>query len=248
MQITCPQCRIRVPVANIALDTGWAKCDSCNEVFRLADIVEGYQAGQAPSAIVERPFDAWAKLERTPRQLGIVLPPHGMRAAAWGLLGFAAFWLLFIAFWTAGALRLFFGQKPAGAIPLEQIIFASFSAPFWVVGVIMLGSVLWMSRGSVSVYLDAGQAYLERRCLIYRRVRRLSRGQIQCARPCAAVVKPDNSTYLPHAVEIVFESGSFKIPCTSKAEEDWLIAEVNEFLKTVAYSPSPDDLLSPNRP
>lgn len=255
MQVRCPKCRLELPVANVSFEAGLLKCDACNEVFPLSDILP-----------VERPFDAWAKLERTERQLGIVVPPQGMRAATWGLLGFAAFWLAFIAFWTAGVLGFApFGKMAAGAIPRAQVIFASFSIPFWLAGFGMLAGVIWSSRGSTSVYIDSGRAYLEKRCLTYLRRRCVSREKVQCARPgtvivqqvttkpvawvteCArpeaVLVQRENGTYSPFSAELIYEGGSFKIPCNSQSEQDWIISEINGFLKSVPYSPADTDLL-----
>lgn len=233
MQVRCPKCRLELPVANISFETSLLKCDACNEVFPLSDILP-----------VERPFDAWAKLECTERQLGIVVPPQGMRAATWGLLGFAAFWLAFIAFWTAGALGFApFGKMAAGAIPRAQVIFASFSIPFWLAGFGMLAGVIWSSRGSTSVYIDSGRAYLEKRCLTYLRRRCVSREKVQCARPGTVIVQRENGTYSPFSAELIYEGGSFKIPCNSQSEQDWIISEINGFLKSVPYSPADTDLL-----
>jgi hypothetical protein len=30
-----------VPAEGLALDTDWGKCTACQEVFRLADVIEG---------------------------------------------------------------------------------------------------------------------------------------------------------------------------------------------------------------
>ena len=58
MQVKCPNCRRQVPARNVSLDTGWVKCEACNEIFPMAD-VEGYQPGVAGTLpAIERPFDA----------------------------------------------------------------------------------------------------------------------------------------------------------------------------------------------
>lgn len=241
MRVNCPKCRAEVAAANISLEKGWAKCTVCNEVFALADVVEGFRTAAESPPVLERPFDAWARLERADRKLAIVIPPQGMRAGTWALFGFAIFWLGFIAFWTAGALGVFWGNNAAAPINWGNAIFASFSIPFWAVGFGMLGGVVWASRGSLSVYLDASKMYIERRCLIYRRGRFISRDNVQCARPGVTVVQNQNTMPLP-SVEIIYENGTFRLPCNSPAEQDWLIAEVNSFLAAVPYSPSDVDL------
>lgn len=224
----------------MSLDTGWAKCEACNEIFPLAE-VDGYQPGAPAPPAIERPFDAWAKLLREPHKLGIVIPPHGMRAGTWGLFAFATTWLSFITFFTyfwhqgAGNFGGFFGNVDWMTIP------------FWGVGFLLIGSVLWASRGSHSVYLDGNQMVTELRCLVWRRRRFISRDKVQCARRGVAIVKDDRSTYQPNSVEIVYENGSFPLPCNSPAEEAWLIGEINDFLKSTPYSPLPTELFRPEQ-
>ena len=41
MKVQCPRCSTQVPVANISLDTGWGKCEVCQELFPLAEVVPG---------------------------------------------------------------------------------------------------------------------------------------------------------------------------------------------------------------
>lgn len=232
MQVKCPKCRLQVPVRNVSLDAGWAKCQVCNEIFPLAD-VEGYQPGTAAPPAIERPFDAWAKVLRTVQNLRVVVPPKGMRAGTNALLAFATTWLSF-----TGFLSYTFHRGAAGD-------FDWFMIPFWGVGFLLLGTVVWQSRGCHSVYLDANQMVTGLRCLFWRRRRIISRNQVQCARRGVAIVKDDNSTYQPNSVEIVYENGSFPLPCNSLAEEAWLIGEINDFLKSTPYSPLSTELYRP---
>src|SRR5688572_14303240 len=113
MKVQCPACDTVVPVENISLDAGWGKCASCQDVFQLADVLPGYVTPSPTSTPrAERPFDARAHLERDASELMIHVPAQGMRASTWGMLGFATFWTAFVAFWTAGALGVFFNQGP----------------------------------------------------------------------------------------------------------------------------------------
>lgn len=233
MQVKCPNCRLQVPARNVSLDTGWGKCEACNEIFPLADI-EGYQPSAPPPAL-ERPFDAWAKVLRSPQTLGIVIPPKGMRAGTNALLAFATTWLSFTGFMSYS-----FHRGAASE-------FEWFMIPFWGIGFLLLGTVVWHSRGSHRVYLDANQMVTELRCLFWRRRRFVSRDNVQCARPGVAIVRDDKSTYQPNSVEIVYENGSFPLPCNSLAEEAWLIDEINDFLKSTPYSPLPTELFRPEQ-
>ena len=228
MKINCPACGNPIPASDISLEKGWGKCAKCQEVFRLADVLDGFHDD---AFLPERPFDAWATLERDRKSLSIHVPAQGMRASTWGMLGFATFWLAFIAFWTTGALGLF-GK---GGIKPANLGFAAFSTPFWLVGFGMLAGVAWTSRGTRSVWLDSVQLITELRCFPWRRRRVIDRQQVQCAREGTATVRNNSPNWNPYFVEIVFTKGSFKISCDSEAERTWLIAEINDFLQSVPY-------------
>jgi hypothetical protein len=232
MKVTCPTCREPIAAADIALDKGWAKCMRCNEVFALADRLPGYAAAVAKK---DRPFDAWAIVERDARRLTVHLPAQGMRAGTFAGLGFAIVWTGFIAFWTAGALGVFFNKGP---LKLENALFAAFSTPFWLIGFGMFGGVIWMARGTRSVLVDASKLVTELRCLMWRRTRRLSRDQVQCARVGTIQTIQKQGSLPTPSVEIIFTKGSFKLPCASEAEQQWLIAEINDFLQAVPSDPT----------
>jgi hypothetical protein len=240
MKVYCPDCGKVIPGENIALESGWAKCCRCQEVFNLSDVVPGYtpraSEGTAGRLLPERPFDAWAVLERTDATLMIHLPAQGMRAAICGMLAFATFWLAFVAFWTASALGLF-----GGKLELANLLFASFSTPFWLVGFGMLGAVLWAARGTRTVYIDASVMQTRLSCLFWRRQKTIDRAAVQHARQGVKQFESDdgNSTYFPCSAEIIYDKGSFRLPCTSEPERAWLLAQINDFLQAVSYLPSP---------
>ncbi|HKD37820.1 MAG TPA: hypothetical protein VKB78_13505, partial [Pirellulales bacterium] len=213
MKITCPTCSQIIPAENIALASGWAKCSRCNEVFPLADLLPGYSPPSAGSEVLpERPFDAWAIAERTRDNLKIHVPAQGMRGGLWGMLILAIVWNGFVAFWTASALGLLFGGNRAG-IHWQNAIFASFSTPFWLAGLGMMANILWMARGTRTVYLDASRLYTEKRCLIWRRRRTLDRSQVQFARVGETKVTNKSGPQYPQTLaEIVFTRGSFALP------------------------------------
>ena len=242
MKLLCPTCHQTIPSEDIELALGWAKCRRCDEIFKLAEILPDYAAagGTPPGGLPERPFDAWAVVDRTPEHLIIGIPPQGMRAATWGMLGFATFWLAFIAFWTAGALGVFFG---GGQVRWENGLFAAFSTPFWLVGFGMVGAVLWSARGSRRVYLDASILYTESRCLTARWRKTIDRSEVQHAREGVLQARSENNnaSYTPYSVEIVYTKGSYRLPCTTEAEQKWLIGQINDFLQTVSYRPAPQD-------
>jgi len=231
MKVNCPNCGEIVPAEGLALDTSWGKCTACHEVFRLADVIEGYVAPseeQVPGK-PERPFDAWAVVERQLDRLLIHIPPHGLRAGTLALLGFAIFWLAFVAFWTAGALGLLFNGQMRGV----NIVFLCFSIPFWLVGFGMLGGVLWASRGSRTVYFDGVEMVTGLRCLLWRRRRVHDLATVQNARQSSQKTSSDEEFATDtYSVEIVYSSGSLVLPCSSRAEQQWLLAEINDYLQS----------------
>jgi hypothetical protein len=237
MKLHCPVCNALTPAANIDLQAGWGKCESCNEVFRLADVVPDFQAsvtaaGSLSETRVERPFNAHATVERTRQELTVHSPAHGMRAGAWALLGFATFWLAFIAFWTAGALGVFFGQAGGGPQAFN-ILFACFSIPFWLIGFGMLGAVLWIARGTQTMRMDSVSKEMETetRCLVWSRRKRIGLDRVQCARAHQPTTASNGTSVTTSSgVEIVFEAGSYVIGTDSEDEKRWLMFEINDFL------------------
>ena len=244
MKLLCPTCHQSLPSEDIELALGWAKCRRCDEIFKLAEILPEYVAagGTPPGGLPERPFDAWAVVDRTPEHLIIGIPPQGMRAATWGMLGFATFWLAFIAFWTAGALGVFFG---GGRVRWENGLFAAFSTPFWLVGFGMVGAVLWSARGSRRVYLDALILYTESRCLSALAKNDRPVGGPARPRGCLAGQKREQQRQLHTLLggnRLYQRFLSAAVHDRGRAE--WLIGQINDFLQTAPYRPAPQDGLS----
>jgi hypothetical protein len=227
MKVHCPSCRELILSTDIDLSSGWAKCAACHEVFELSNLLPGYRSQELSSkGSLERPFNARAVVDQSPQLLDIAIPRQGFRVATLAMLGFATFWLGFIAFWTAGALGVFFGGGPPQP---ANIGFAAFSTPFWIVGFVMLGGVAWSAFGTKRVQLDANELRTETRCLLYFRRRTIDRMQVQCARRHVPKTQDQNTSY--YGAEIIFEKGSYLLPADDEAEADWLIAIINDSLK-----------------
>lgn len=240
MKVNCPQCGQVVPAENICLATGWATCPACNELIRLADVVPDFPPPGVGPARPQRPFDAHALLERTPQRLLLHVPARGMKGY-WALVGFAVFWLSFVAFWTAAALGLLWGE---GVRPWN-LGFAAFSIPFWLVGFGMLGGALFAARAEYTVRIDASFLLTQVRCLFWRRRKVIDRARVQHAR-APEQFRTGGPTASPQQhwpVEIVFEGGTFHLPCQTREEQAWLIGEINDFLQTVPYRPAPNPSL-----
>jgi hypothetical protein len=228
MKVQCPSCSTRVPAANINLEVGWGKCEACHELFALERVVPGFPAPGARAGPIPRPFNARAIVERTAEALLVHVPAEGMRASGCGLLGFATFWLGFVAFWTVGALGLFGGQPP-GAMGW---CFATFSIPFWLVGFWMAAGFVWAVWGTKSLRIDRDGLRTYQRCLAWWRTKWVALDCVQHARPYDPQIKTEGVQ--EYAVEVVYRAGSFILPTDSAEEERWLIFEINEFVRVLA--------------
>jgi len=245
MKPICPSCHQEIPVEDVDLDTGLGRCRSCNEIFEIPELLEHLQRIQAAKEEKQsksppvRPADTRIRLVRKEDRLLIYLPPWGLRGPTIGLLFFSIFWLGFVTFWTAGALGIFF--QPGKPPKWENIVFSLFSIPFWLVGFGMFGGALTGMLSRRIVYLDSSWLESRWQCLFVKFRKQISREDVQMAR----VAKPpvlrsttDDQSNPVFGIEIVYQGGTVRIPCENQAEQDWLLAEVNQFLETVPYRPN----------
>jgi hypothetical protein len=250
MKVYCPECRSTIAADDIALTTGWAKCRRCDEVFKLADVVPDFAPSTPPDQKPPRPYDGWTLLERDGERLIIVSPPRGWRTESWALLGFAVVWITFVSFGTAGALGSLLRHRPPGApFHWDRLFPALFLIPFWIVGLGLAGALLWSVLGARRVYLDASILYGEMRCLTWRRTVSMDRQNVQHAREDYFWSKNNASPQMHCTVDIVHTKGVFRLPVASEAEQQWLAAEINDFLKQTPYeAPVHGDFHAPEWP
>jgi|GEM_PF-732586 len=244
MKPICPSCHQEIPVEDVNLNTGLGRCRYCNEIFEIPELVEHIKkiqvapASEVPKAPPVKPADSRIRLIRKNDKMLIDVPPWGLNGPAVGILLFSLFWLGFVAFWTAGALGLFFhpGQFPKW----ENIAFALFSIPFWLVGLALFGGALAGMFSRRIVYLDSSWLESRWKCLFVSFRKRISRENVQMARAASEpFFKTDSGGQSRpwFGVEIVYTKGKIKIPCESEAEQNWLLAEINQFLETVPFRP-----------
>jgi len=227
MKITCPSCHSIVQAADIQLDTGWAKCSSCQEVFNFSSQLPDYQSPEAGSIPKQRPLSAICIVEEEPTRLIIHRPPQGMRTASKGMLFFAVIWNGFITFWTLGALGVFFGAE-------RNWGFAAFSIPFWLVGIGMIIGLIYTVFHSRTVAITPEETSTQVVCGPFRSTRLRSRGQTEFARKYVPkVTRGSNgqSAEPVYGAELVFDRGSFVIYAESDEEVSWLVDKINSFLK-----------------
>ncbi len=165
-----------------------------------------------------KPPDTAIELEKLGEKLTLYVPRRGLRGSHLATFGFALFWLAFIAFWTAGALR-------------GSVLFAAFSTPFWVVGLYMLFTVvrsawqrvwleLWPDRGLLVFAPFGPRAELRPEFLSVR----------EGVRP-ASHLRSD----LPSGPSLILEHGTRTFSLLegfSDAERRWILVELSGWLAT----------------
>ncbi|MGK7878422.1 MAG: hypothetical protein AB4426_35505 [Xenococcaceae cyanobacterium] len=92
---------------------------------------------------VKKPAGSRIVLRKSHRNLVVEIPPAGLRVETLFLAVFALFWNGFVFFWTALAIG-------TGA----PLFFPLFSIPFWLVGLGMLGGLLFAIAGSTTLKIN----------------------------------------------------------------------------------------------
>lgn len=229
MKILCTSCQATIQAADIQLNTGWAKCAACNEVFQFNNQVPGFTVNAAETFPKERPPQARAVLDEEPNRLLIHLPRKGVRAGTKGVIFFAILWNGFLVFWMLGVLGAFEGF--AGGPNWGM---AAFSIPFWLVGIGLILGIIWDAHHTRTVCLTAEDMTTQLKCGLYRIDRTIERTKISLAQHYEPKVRSgDDAPRLPaFGIEVLYAGGSFAMPLDSLEEERWLLGKINSFLKT----------------
>lgn len=100
MKILCPSCRVPVAAEDIALDTGLAKCRTCNNVFRFDNAPELAAPKVRPRTNVGKP----RSVVSTEADGGLTVHYRWFSPKYLFLAFFCLFWDGFLVFWYALAL------------------------------------------------------------------------------------------------------------------------------------------------
>ena len=126
MELICTICKWTIDSANINVVTDLAKCGHCGTIHKasiLAHMVDDKILATPPRG---------SKIELT-KEIGdnilIVMPKKRVTTSDISGLFFCVFWLGFVSFWTWSALQ-------------SSILFAMFSIPFWLIGLVMLVGII----------------------------------------------------------------------------------------------------------
>ncbi len=95
MKLNCPHCSREIPAEDINVQTGIAKCGSCNAVFGFADKVSGAAPWGGSKRTIEMPKGYSAEQVGT----GLELIRRWMSWKYIGLLFFCVFWNGFLVVW-----------------------------------------------------------------------------------------------------------------------------------------------------
>ena len=238
MKVYCPCCRVEVLARFIDLETGWGRCVSCNEVFRLAEALPEYvPPGSISRAATERPPGARAIVARFPGELVVCLPPKGLLAEGCAAITFAAVWLGLIAFITTFVVIGFASCKTEDRYGLLFLLL--FTTPFWLVGLGILAWIVWDSRGMQTLHCRGRELILTRRLLRIEWAWWAELDSMREARVYRSSFQTNGKPVL--GAEVVHDRGSFVLPADTGAEVRWLVYELNHYLKAVREPAAEDE-------
>jgi hypothetical protein len=124
------------------------------------------------------------------------------------------------------------------------------TVPFWFVGLSILMLLSWNARRVRTIRINACELLFDLRWLLYRRVKRFARKDVQCARRQQAltlevVFRAGGQARRPMpllGVEIVHRGGVLLLPVESNDEARWMIQALNDFLDRTRTTPALSDV------
>jgi hypothetical protein len=160
-------------------------------------------------------------------ELSLTIPGAGFRGSALSLFGFACFWLIFVTAWTAGA-------------QYASLLFALFSAPFWLAGIWMMWQALSLIFGVTVLRIGPERYALEKR--LWGHVRRYegltqSLGGASLAKGSTRI----NSQRIDH---LVLHTGGHDVSFGAQlglVERRWVVACINQHLGLTEPDADADD-------
>jgi len=149
-------------------------------------------------------------------QLVLKIPPGGFTLSVLPILGFATFWLCFVAFWTWGASQASF-------------FFALFSIPFWIAGFFMASLVLRQVLLSTTLELSPHHLLLSHQLLRFSWSETILLGELN------GLVR--ELSYRSNGVPVfvlALEAGARKYKFAqqlSQYEQEWVQSEILQYLE-----------------
>ena len=170
-------------------------------------------------SVRDRPFDTRISVDAAPDRFVLQVPARGLHGSAVAMLGFSAFWLAFIAYWTYGTVTM-------GA----PTLFSAFSIPFWLVGLGMVGGAVRAMVGTQRLELTRAEGQLSSWPL--GRTRKLRTSEVRVRLDRLKQRKSDHGpeTELP---VLALDHGTkthHLLAHFSLAEQSWVKAEIEHWL------------------
>jgi serine/threonine protein kinase len=163
-----------------------------------------------------KPLGSRIELKKTDSNLKIAIPPAGLRGESISLLSFAIFWNGFLIVWTSFAFK-------AG-------LFVLFSIPFWIVGIGIAYAALSIVFGKACVVISDLTFSINWDVL---GIKRHVQGKTQDLRQVE--LKSSYEVNNQPVMELRLNHGIYAHKLgsgLSRAEKEWLLQEINDFLET----------------
>ena len=217
MKVHCPHCKKLVSEDRLNLETGWAKCKKCYELFLIADVVAGFEPTHPHDPTI-RPADARIVIEGQASKMLIDIPPFHP-----GIGGCLSFFMIIAAGALMMMLWLVWKEGLCGAfmaVPVSGFIAAYVGALIW---------EIWSTR---SVQIEPSGITTLQQSFFRKRTHWIDIDKFRMIR---TIYNDDESR--PECVVLKYKGGSFKLPVNSRDEQRWLVAEINSFLDQIWNPP-----------
>lgn len=179
MELKCTNCGDNIDSSWANVKTDLVQCRNCSEIHKLSLLIrneeqENEKYGGFPDRVYRSNFEdraarsslslrevpekpAGSKIEvfSTYSTLEVVVPPRKIDVGDIFILGFATFWLSFVAVWTFFAASAF-------------ILMAAFSIPFWAVGIFMAGGIIKRLTETQRIEIDENMVTISKRSLFFK--------------------------------------------------------------------------------
>ena len=205
----------------------FADANEAVEAFRRRDEDAPAHVAGAPIVHVDSAPPAGSRIVVASEgaELRLVIPAAGLVGTAAGIAGFATVWLAFVAYWTSMAVR-------------GSVVFAMFSIPFWVVGLVMMTSALHGMFGETRIRIGLARFSLRKTLFGAGRTYEGDTAELEGASEAFGTHRV-NGQSLPHCVlwvgarEIGFGSS------LGRREREWVVARINAHLERIGRTRRP---------
>lgn len=168
---------------------------------------------------IQRPYGTKIQKHRIEHDHIQFMIPGTFNAGSLSMLGFAIFWLTFVAFWTAGA-------------AMGSVFFALFSIPFWIVGIGMLSAAVHNLFGRTTLNLTPSWIELRYKFCGLGYSKRIPTASVGHVRSEIAYTKNSQSVE-----KLCITAGAKNLrfgSALSSAEKEWLAREIQEYVALYA--------------